>query len=239
MGKKDNILIERKDGSLWVVLPNLIGMDDNQSVEKSITEKASKSGERLVLDFTDTTIIYSSGLGLLIRLRKIITEANGEVYLVNVSKKMHETLNAMQLDKVFKIFGTDVEFIMSVGDGWKKELANSSDDFIVVNTVENDAQRLVFSGEMSALKDLSPMTEFDLENSPDTLLFNFENLEIIDTYGAQLINEFMERSHNLGKKCIFYGANEMIRELFEIFPTYTSVDFFSTEKEALDSLKKK
>ncbi len=235
MGNRARLSFTQEDGFVRVVLPDAIGMDDSRQIEKEIVQYFSDVNELLVVDLSKTTALYSSGIGLLIRLQKICKENERMVYLVNVSKKFKDLFSDLNLDRVLRVYSTDVEFELSKDEIWEKKLSDQSDEFVFVAQTEKNLHRLTFSGQMTSLHDLSAISEFVPDEGIGFIVMNLESLDLIDTYGAQLFNDFIERIQNLGKKCAIYGANDLIRNLFNLFPTINDYAFFNTEKEAIES----
>ncbi len=235
---RKNLVITRENGFLRVVLPDAIGMDDSVEIENKIQESISEKKESLILDFSKTTVIYSSGLGLLIRLQNLIREIECIIYFVNVSRKLQDMFASLNLEKVFEIYATDVEFDLSKDEIWQKKLSKEDTQFIFIAQIEDGIYRLTLSGQMISINDLSTLSEFEPEDEIVCMVLNLQSLDFVDTYGAQLFNDFIERIQNSGKKCIIFGANDMICHLFNIFPSNFGFNSYDTEKEALASIEK-
>ena len=229
--------IKRRNGYLWIILPNAIGVDEGQEIQLELKSKILSKNEQLVLDFTNTSIIYSAGFGLFIRLRKKVMETQGAIYFVNVSKKNRDTFTELMLDKVFPIYATDVEFELSTGDVWKENLIENENVFIFVPNLEDGVYRLTFSGQITSLHDLSALNEFRPEKNVDCFLIDFQNIDLIDTYGAQLLSDFIGRIKDFGKRCIIYGTDKIHRDIFDLYSSLNTCEFYETEKEALNSIK--
>ena len=231
-----NTVILKKNKYFWVVLPDAIGIDEGEKIQRDLEPRLLQKNEQLVLDFAKTSIIYSAGFGLFIRLRKIIMELQGAIFFVNVSKKIRDVFAELLLDKVFPIYATDVEFELSTGDVWKENLTPNDDLFIFVPHLENGIYRLTFSGQITSLHDLTPLMEFQPEKYVDYFLLDFLNIDLIDTYGAQLLNDFIGRIKEFSKKCIVYGVDKIHRDIFDLYNSLNTCSYFDTEKEALDSI---
>ena len=236
--KKKKVAITRENGYVRIVLPDSIGMDESVEIEKEIIAQLSDKKEKIIIDFTMTNTLYSSGMGLLIRLQKITKEKNEQINIINVSKKLRNYFESLKLDRVFKIYATDVEFDLSKDEIWKKKVSEAKDGFIFVAQVEEEMYRLTFSGQMSSLQDLSLLSEFAPKEDIEYFIFNFESLDVIDTYGAQVFNDLVDRIQNMGKKCVVYGASQVILDVFELFPSKSKLDFYTSEKEAVKKIKK-
>jgi anti-sigma B factor antagonist len=60
----------------------------------------------IVLDFSETTMINSSGLGSLISALVSVRERGGDLRLARLSKAIEYVIQKVQLDKIFRIFET-------------------------------------------------------------------------------------------------------------------------------------
>jgi anti-anti-sigma regulatory factor len=58
----------------------------------------------------------------------------------------------------------------------------------------------------------------------------------MDTYGAQLFLELIQRIGRAGGKVVTFGANEMIVELLRLLSVDQFIENFPTEKEALSRI---
>ncbi len=239
MDNNISLSVNEEKGFVRITLPDAIGMDDRFAVEKQVENYISAGDNQLVLDFSQTSALYSSGIGLLIHLQRQAKEKEKIISLVNVSKKIRNLLSSVNLDRVFQIYATDVEFELSKEELWVKKVSDEPGGFIFIPQLEDGIYRLTFSGQMTSLHDLSAVSEFEPDEGAVSFVFNLEELDMIDTYGAQLFNDFVEKIQNLGRKCILYGANPVIKNLFELFPSVSSCSFFDTEKEALENIREK
>jgi anti-anti-sigma factor len=223
---------------LRVLLPDSIGVDDGKALEKKIKSHLAEKNEKLLLDFSETAMIYSAGLGLMMRLHKMVTEADGVVYLVNVSKKLRDLLLGLNLERVFRIYSTDAEFDISQDDIWKGKLQKTSTEFLFTAKAKDDIYHLELSGQMCSIYDLSSLSEFHPSERVRYYVCDLTKLEIVDTYGAQLFNDFLDRIQNGGGEVFLCGASEIIRNLFQVFVVIRSCEFFPTVQAAVESIQK-
>ncbi len=232
MNSNEQVHIEKKHGYLWVRLPEAFSADAVILFDKAVSRRLSPEENRLVIDCGETEDIYSSGIGFLVRMRKKTGELNGMFCLVNISQKIRSLFESMQLQKVFPMYATDVEFELSQDGLWNKNLTEEL-GFLFVAQIENGVYRINLSGHMDALHDLSPVSEFHPEKPVAFYLFNLENLDCMDTYGSQLFLELIQRARDFGGRCISYGASEMIRELLKILSIDGFLEHCESEQEAL------
>lgn len=230
-------LISRDNKYLKVLLPDSIGMEESEILLTEITEQLTDSNDLLVVDLSNTTVIYSSGFGLLIRIRKLVSEKMGNICLVNVSEKVNKFFREFNLERVFKIYSTDVEFELDNEDIWKSTFIDGQDVFIFAANKEDKLCRINMSGHMTTLNNFAALMEFQPDEKIKNYIFNFENLEIIDTYGAQLCNELVHKIHESGGTCIVYGLKSIAATLFELFADLKTCKIVDSEEEALKEIE--
>ncbi len=230
-------LIAREHKYLKILLPDSIGMEESEILLQEITEQLADSNDLLVVDMSNTTVIYSSGFGLLIRIRKLVSEKLGNICLVNVSEKVNKFFREFNLERVFKIYSTDVEFELDNEDIWKSTFVDGQDVFIFAANKEENLYRINMSGHMTTLNNFTSIMEFQPDPEIKNYIFNFENLEIIDTYGAQLCNELIHRIHDAGGKCILYGLKSIAATLFELFGDLKVCKVCESEEDALAEIQ--
>ncbi|MFP4417291.1 MAG: STAS domain-containing protein [Chitinivibrionales bacterium] len=227
------IEMRQQRGLLWVMMPAAMTMDNYRHIEESVSARIEDGNDRVVLDMTDTEHIYSSGIGLLIRLRRVIAEKDGLLCLVNVSQKLRGIFENMHLEKVFPIYATDVEFELSHEEIWRDKLAEEKFDFVFISQKEQSNFRLTFSGHMDGLHDLTAISTFVPDPSVSKYVFNLENLEVLDTYGAEVFLQLIEKIRSVNGQGVVYGANDIIRELFSVLSIDKMIRFVDSEQQAL------
>ncbi|MBD3391751.1 MAG: STAS domain-containing protein [Chitinivibrionales bacterium] len=110
MRKSYTTSITTKYGRLWAVLPDSIDMDNYLKIEEIIIPELEKSPKDVVLDFSRTKALFSSGIGLVVRLKKRVNELGQELSLVNIDPKIKEGLENVGLDKAFDMFSSEEDF---------------------------------------------------------------------------------------------------------------------------------
>ena len=68
MGKSYTTSVEQRHGCLWITLPDSIDMDNFLKIEERIMPELEKAPQEVVLDFSRTKALFSSGIGLVVRL---------------------------------------------------------------------------------------------------------------------------------------------------------------------------
>ena len=86
----------------YKIKPSLRAQDDLENELNNIKSFFLDNSE-LVLDFSDTLRIDSSGLGLLIRLLSHTRKTGGELKLKNINKSVANLFLITKLEQVFEI----------------------------------------------------------------------------------------------------------------------------------------
>jgi anti-anti-sigma regulatory factor len=173
--------------------------------------------------------VYSSGLGLMIRIRRFVTDRGGTLSLVNVSESIYDMFIALNINKVFNIYATDVEFEISQ-DNFVDN--NASIGFLFVPKKEADCYHINISGEMTDKFDLSPCQEMLPATDVTRYIFDLSSLEIVDSVGADALLKLTERIKNSGGDCRAFGASEMKREMLTILGADRFLTFYKDERSA-------
>lgn len=234
---RNHVSISSKHGHVWAVFPATITMDNYLEIENAITGHLAGDKDRVVLDLAHTMHLYSSGIGLLIRIRRRVSESGGTVSLVNVNRKIREILAAVLLNKIFPIYPTDVEFELTHSDAWVS-LASRPVDFVFVIAEEDGVCRINLTGQMTTGSDLSSFHDSIYKQGIKQYLFDLTGLELIDSYGIQLLLEVIVQIHKHDGKSAAYGPNSMIREMFELLSLTEHIFCYDNERDALAAIGK-
>jgi anti-anti-sigma factor len=107
MPKSFNMVVDERDGFLWITFNDSIDMDNHKNIEESIFQKIQQTTARyIVIDLEKTTALFSSGVGVIMRIHGKVQEYNKKLYLVNVQEKVAEGLEIMGLDQTLNIFAS-------------------------------------------------------------------------------------------------------------------------------------
>lgn len=229
----DTAVVEDRSGYVWVTLPDAVSMYNSRQIEQDVTFRIVE-GKGVVFDLSRTNNIFSAGLGLFIKIRKIVFEKSGTVCLVNVSAKHIEMFSSLKLDKVFPIFATDVEFEIYQNDIWQKKCEEKRVGFIFVSQIEKEAFYIHISGEMVSTNDLTTCDVFRPQAGIRLYMVDLSGLELVDMQGAISFRELTFMISGGGGICRAYGASEKIRETLGLLGADGYVTFFNDEKSAFD-----
>jgi anti-sigma B factor antagonist len=84
--------------------------DIGNTLNSLIDERAQP---KLLLDFATVEHLSSAALGMLINVNKRVKEKNGQLRLANIKPQIMEVFLITKLDKLFRIYGTRNEAMMS------------------------------------------------------------------------------------------------------------------------------
>ncbi|MBN1757040.1 MAG: STAS domain-containing protein [Chitinispirillaceae bacterium] len=234
MMNQNELEIKEKASYLWITLPDAITMYDNKEIEQKIGERLRDRKDHVVLDFSHTRAVYSSGLGLMIRIRRFVTERGGTLSLVNVSERLYDMFRALNIEKVFPIYTTDVEFEISQDDFGNSENQDETHGFLFVAKNESGACRIHLSGDMSSGNDLEGCSSLQPISEILLYLFDFSGLESIDSAGAEILLELTKRIIDTGGVCRAYGIHDMTHEMLTLFGADVHFTFFTDEQSAFE-----
>lgn len=238
MDEPDVLRIENKSDFIWITLPDAINMDTYKPIEKEIGARLNTDYMRVVLDMSETNNIFSSGLGLIIRVHKLVTKSNGAICLVNVSKKIRAILEIVHLDKVFTLYATDVEFEISHEEIFKKSLFGDRFGFVCVSNIENGMYRINLSGQMTMEQNLSVINDFRPDYRIMYHVFDLTGLDLIDSSGAHILMKLLINISEHDGRSAAYGACDTVADLADILGMKEFLHFFSDERSALEGIKK-
>jgi anti-anti-sigma factor len=231
--------IQEKDGFTWIRLPDSINMDNYVKIEQEIAKAIKGPSPKVVIDLSVTGNLYSSGLGLLIRLRKRVNEENGVLFLVNVSRKLSAMFEAVHLERLFTMFATDVEFEISQEDVFERETKREKVDFVFVSRVENGVFRINMSGALATGQDFAAINAFAPDPSIKRYVFDLTGLDTVDSSGSHALCQLFLAIHNQGGRIVTYGSDVFVNELLEILSLTELVTCCKNEREAMDAAGKK
>ena len=234
MSGKSELKIEKRSEYLWITLPDAITMYDNKEIEQKIGQQLRDRKDNVVLDFSNTRAVYSSGLGLMIRIRRFVTERGGTLSLVNVSESIHEMFTALNINKVFNIYTTDVEFEISQENFLSGSNGKNSLGMLFVAKKEKDCCSINISGELTKEYDMTSCNEFTPDEDTLLYLFDFSGLETIDSDGAEALLNLTQKITDKGGICRAHSAQELKREMLTILGADRYLTYYTDEKSAFE-----
>jgi anti-anti-sigma factor len=227
------VAIEKRGGYTWVMLPDTITVHNYSDVEAAIMRRCAGTGGHVVFDLSRMHTMYSSALGILIRIRKELGEKGGVVCLVNVSRTILKLFGSLNLDKLFPIYLTDVEFEISQDEVWRQRLSERKIEFLFIAQVEKGVYRISLSGEMLTGYDLTLCREFKPNPKIALYILDLTALTAVDSNGAGVVIGMLEKISDQTGRCRAYGANKAVKQVLQFLGAGRHVTFCKKEKDAL------
>lgn len=78
--------------------------EGTMAIRNTVREVLKNGGKKIVLNLADVNYIDSSGIGELVSSFTTVTNQNGQLKLLNLTKKIHELLAITKLLTVFQTF---------------------------------------------------------------------------------------------------------------------------------------
>ena len=89
----------------------LMGGQEDEYFRELYEEIMSDGKRKVIINLAEVNWIASTGIGMLIRAYKTISEAGGHLVLANVSEELRRVFNVLRLGHVFPIFDTEQDAI--------------------------------------------------------------------------------------------------------------------------------
>jgi anti-sigma B factor antagonist len=237
MDKLQYLWRAEKMGWTWLTVPDVITMDNYKRIEDDVAAVISEGVRRIAVDLSNVHYLYSTAMGLFIRIQKRVSEDGGAICLVNVSNRVREVMSSVNLDKLFTIYTTDIEFEVSQGEVWDRRLDEKS-RFIGIARVENGVCRINLSGFMTGANDLTAIDESLCSGDISHYVLDLTGLELIDSFGLGVLRKLLLKIREVEGVAIAYGIQESIVPLLTFMALDEYLNLYDNEREALESIGK-
>ena len=101
--------LERSDDVLIVTVDGQLVVTNRQEFKQAILDALEQGMKLVVVDFTDSGYIDSSGLGALVSLSRRLREAGGDLRLVGLNEDLRTLFELTRLDALFPLYATRAE----------------------------------------------------------------------------------------------------------------------------------
>ena len=81
--------------------------DDTQVIRSNISGILKAGGKKIVLNLAEVPYIDSSGIGELVSAQTTVANRGGQLRLLNLTKKVYESLSIMKLLFVFQVYDNE------------------------------------------------------------------------------------------------------------------------------------
>ena len=107
-----DVQTEKVDDSTYViVLAGEVDLYTAPEFKQQLLDVIAKEGKHIIVDFTNTTFIDSTTLGVLVGGVKRLREQNGQLSLVCSDRNITKIFEITGLDRVFMIYATRIEAV--------------------------------------------------------------------------------------------------------------------------------
>lgn len=101
--------LERTDDVLIVTVDGQLVVTNRQEFKQAILDAVGQGARLVVVDFTVSGYIDSSGLGALVSLSRRLREAGGDLRLVGLNDDLRTLFELTRLDALFPLYATRAE----------------------------------------------------------------------------------------------------------------------------------
>lgn len=101
--------LERTDDVLIVTVDGQLVVTNRQEFKQAILDAVAQGAILVVVDFTVSGYIDSSGLGALVSLSRRLREAGGDLRLVGLNDDLRTLFELTRLDALFPLYATRAE----------------------------------------------------------------------------------------------------------------------------------
>ncbi len=90
--------------------------EGTMAVRNTVRDILKENGKKIILNLADVNYIDSSGIGELVSTYTTVTNAGGQLKLLNLTKKIHELLQITKLLTVFQVFDSEEAAVNSFSE---------------------------------------------------------------------------------------------------------------------------
>jgi anti-sigma B factor antagonist len=96
--------LERNDDVLIVTVDGQLVVTNRQEFKQAILDAVEQGARLVVVDFTTSGYIDSSGLGALVSLSRRLRETGGDLRLVGLNEDLRSLFELTRLDALFPLY---------------------------------------------------------------------------------------------------------------------------------------
>jgi anti-sigma B factor antagonist len=111
-----DINAERAEGNVWIIaLSGEVDLYTAPEFKQQLLEVINQGAKEVVVDFSNTTFIDSTTLGVLVGGVKRLRTNEGQLSLVSSDRNITKIFEITGLDRVFTIYGSRDEAVAGIG----------------------------------------------------------------------------------------------------------------------------
>ena len=111
----NTLMIDERDGALWILLPGTLNRDNIIRIQRRIEALLTEDQMKVVLDLSNIKIAGSIVINLIMDIRKILTELKGTLQIVNLTRECLILFKSINLDKVLDICKSEDDLDLNKG----------------------------------------------------------------------------------------------------------------------------
>ncbi|MFN6992368.1 MAG: STAS domain-containing protein [Fervidobacterium sp.] len=101
-------ILQISESVLKFILPTEVDLTNAQDIKREIYEEAFEKGiKKVILDFSSTHYIDSTGLGIIVALHRHALMNAGAIAIVNLDENIKGLLKMTALDKILNLFDNE------------------------------------------------------------------------------------------------------------------------------------
>ena len=98
-------IITTTNNGVFIIMPDgRFNTNTSPEAEKLIMDAIERGESKVIIDFSKTDYISSSGLRVILKTAKVLKSKNGATALCNTNKQIHEVLEISGFLAVLKVF---------------------------------------------------------------------------------------------------------------------------------------
>ena len=111
MANTSIIEIEERKGYLWISFPSSINRDNVIQIQNRIETEIEGKQIHVAFDLSTVKAADSTVINLIVNSRNKIEEGKGTLSLVNLTKECQNLFQAINLDKILKMYKSEKDLI--------------------------------------------------------------------------------------------------------------------------------
>jgi anti-sigma B factor antagonist len=104
-----SFVLDRRDDVLTVAVEGQLIVTNRQEFKQAILDEVELGARTIVIDFSQSGYIDSSGLGALVSLSKRVRDAGGDVRLTALNEDLRRLFELTRLDQLFPLYATQAD----------------------------------------------------------------------------------------------------------------------------------
>lgn len=101
-----SFILDRNNDVLMVDVEGQLVVTNRQDFKQAILDEVEQGARTVIIDFTRSGYIDSSGLGALVSLSKRVRDAGGDLRLAGLNEDLRRLFELTRLDQLFPLYAT-------------------------------------------------------------------------------------------------------------------------------------